>query len=75
MSNSITSPKCQQDAHKEDPVLIEIDARIIRDLVALTAMALQIATGSRTAAFPASDAIPYLNARNAAPGANTGASA
>ena len=60
---------------EDDPILIEVDSRLIVNLVALASIAIQMAIGSSTAPFPASDAIPYLNAHNAAPGASMEASA
>ena len=52
----------ETEALLEDPVLIEVDTRIIVNLVLLAATAIQIATGSPHSRETPSDAIPYQTA-------------
>ena len=56
------------------PILIEVDSRVIVNLVLLCATAIQIATGASTQAKGDFTSLGYQNAHNASPVASMEAS-
>ena len=74
MFDTVLHTACQQD-RPDDPVLIEVDSRVIRDLVLIVAcMAIQIATGASTQAKGDFTSLGYQSAHNASPGSSMEAS-
>ena len=60
--NTCLASVWEEAALLEEPILIEVDTRVIRDLVILAATALQIATGSSQSRETLPDAPMYQTA-------------